>query len=178
MLSPPCAAFLRRHRKVTIRIRPATPSDLTGIKLLLREFGEYLNAIDDPEPILDDEINRIEQLAFGSTAVCTILVAEADGAVAGLLCHSWGLAMEGVAPALFVGNVYIRDSHRGQGMGRMLMEHVREIARARGASQVIWTVWRKNLAAQAFYKQLGASNYESEILMCWPVSTVGLKEEL
>ncbi len=155
---------------MTLRIRQASAADLTDIKLLLRESAEYLNAIDEPEPVLDEEIDRIEQLAFGPGAVCTVLIAEADGKVAGHLSYFWGLSMEGVAPALFVGDLYVRGGYRGQGIGRMLMQHVREIAQARGANQVLWTVWGKNGAAQAFYRRLGARNYDEEVLMTWPAS--------
>jgi GNAT superfamily N-acetyltransferase len=54
----------------------------------------------------------------------------------------------------------------------MLMQHAREIARSRNANQLIWTVWGKNLAAQAFYRQLGARPYDEEVLMTWPASSV------
>jgi GNAT superfamily N-acetyltransferase len=155
---------------MTVHVRAAVPADLANIKSLLREFAEYLNAIDEPEPILDEEIDRIERLAFGSGAVCTILIAETDGKIAGHLSYFWGLSMEGVAPALFVGDLFVRDSCRGQGVGRTLMQHAREIAEARGANQVLWTVWRKNEAAQAFYRQLGARIYDEEVLMTWSAS--------
>jgi GNAT superfamily N-acetyltransferase len=154
---------------MTVRIRPAKPEDLAAIKALLREFAAYLNAIDEPEPVLEEEIGRIEQLAFGPEAVCTILIAEADGEVAGHLSYFWGLSMEGVAPALFVGDLFVRDRFRGRGLGRMFMQRAREIARTRGANQVLWTVWRKNAAAQDFYRRLGARSYDEEILTTWPV---------
>jgi diamine N-acetyltransferase len=160
---------LESHPGMTVHIRPARPADLPEIKLLLRESAEHLNAIDEPERILDEDIDRIEQLAFGPGAVCTVLIAERDGKVSGHLSYFWGLSKEGVAPALFVGDLYVRSSCRGQGIGRMLMQHAREIARSRSANQVIWTVWRKNLPAQAFYRQLGARPYDEEVLMTWPI---------
>jgi GNAT superfamily N-acetyltransferase len=155
---------------MTVQIRPAKPADLAAIKALLREFAAYLNAIDEPEPVIDEEIDRIARLAFGPEAVCTMLLAEADGAVAGHLSYFWGLSMEGVAPALFVGDLFVRDGYRGLGIGRLLMQHAREMARARGANQVNWTVWSKNTAAQAFYARLGARTYDEEVLMTWPAS--------
>jgi GNAT superfamily N-acetyltransferase len=53
------------------------------------------------------------------------------------------------------------------------MQHVRDLARARGANQVLWTVWRKNAAAQAFYERLGARPYDEEVLMTWPIDPDG-----
>ena len=51
------------------------------------------------------------------------------------------------------------------------MERAREIAGENGATQVIWTVWRKNLPAQSFYHHFGAADYKEEILMAWPPTT-------
>jgi hypothetical protein len=70
---------------MAVQIRPADPADLTVIKVLLRESAAYLNAIDEPEPVLDEDIDRIAQLAFGPGAVCTVLLAEVEGNVAGHL---------------------------------------------------------------------------------------------
>jgi hypothetical protein len=32
---------------MTVQIRPAKPADLAAIKVLLREFAAYLNAVDE-----------------------------------------------------------------------------------------------------------------------------------
>lgn len=140
------------------------------IKSPPREFAEHLNAIDELEPLLDEEIDRIERLAFGRVPVCTMLIAEVDGAVAGHLSYFWGLSTEGVAPAFFVGDLFVRDCCCGQGIGRLLMQHARDIAWARDANQVSSTVWRKNAPYQAFYRRFGARTYDEEVLITWPVA--------
>jgi GNAT superfamily N-acetyltransferase len=152
-----------------IAIRSATSYDLAELKAMLRESTEYLNAIADPEPVSDEEIDRIERLAFGPDRKCLLLVAEIDGAMAGHLAYFWGLSMEGISPAVFVGDLYVRDSYRRKGIGRMLMQHVRDLAQSGGANQVVWTVWSQNREAQEFYRRLGARRYEEEILLTWPV---------
>ena len=152
----------------SVIIRPATPDDLLELKAALRESVEYLNAIAEPEPVPDEEIDRIEQLAFGPDRKCTIIVAESDGAIAGHLAYFWGLSMEGISPTIFVGDLYVRKNHRRKGVGRQLMQHVRDLAQSGGANQVVWTVWRENVEAQQFYQHLGARPYEEEILLTWP----------
>ena len=112
---------------MAIRIREVEPGDLAMIKSPPREFAEHLNAIDELEPLLDEEIDRIERLAFGRVPVCTMLIAEVDGAVAGHLSYFWGLSTEGVAPAFFVGDLFVRDCCRGRGIGRLLMQHARDM---------------------------------------------------
>ena len=49
------------------------------------------------------------------------------------------------------------------------MQQVRTIGRAKGCEHVFWTVWRKNLAAQEFYRQLGAKPFDDEVFMIWDV---------
>lgn len=153
---------------MSVAIRPATLDDLPVIKAMMREFVDYLNAIDEPEDVPDEEIAHIESMAFGDAAPCRILIAQLDGNTAGYLTYFWGMSMDGVAPALFVGDLFIKAEHRKRQVGRDLMEHARAIALAAGATQVNWTVWRKNRAAQAFYRSIGAREYSEEILMTWP----------
>ncbi|MEZ5774145.1 MAG: GNAT family N-acetyltransferase [Hyphomicrobiaceae bacterium] len=154
---------------MSVAIRQARAEDLPAVHAMMRDFAEHLNAIDEPEEVSAEAIARIDGFAFGPDAFATILVAEAAGAglaePAGYLTYFWGLSMEGVAPALFVGDLYVAAAHRGGGVGRALMARAREIAAARGAEQVNWTVWRKNTAAQAFYDRIGGRVYEEEILM-------------
>jgi ribosomal protein S18 acetylase RimI-like enzyme len=152
-----------------ITIRSATLDDLPELKAVLRESVEYLNALAEPEPISDEEIDRIEQLAFGPGRKCSIVVAESDGAIAGHLAYFWGLSMEGISPAIFVGDLYVRNAFRRSGVGRSLMDHVRAMGKSGGANQVVWTVWSENREAQRFYQRIGARPYDEEVLMTWPV---------
>lgn len=154
---------------MSLAVRPATPDDLPAIRAMMRAFAEELNAIDEPEEVSDAAIARIADLAFGARPVCTLLIAELQSAPAGYLSYFWGLSMEGVAPALFVGDLYVAPDARRREVGRRLMAEAREIARAAGSEQVNWTVWRKNTTAQRFYAAIGARPYAEEILMTWPV---------
>jgi GNAT superfamily N-acetyltransferase len=154
---------------MSLVIRAATKADLPAVKAMMRAFVDDLNAIDEPEEVPDEAIGRIDRLAFGQGAPCKILLCEQHGQPAGYLTYFWGMSMEGVAPALFVADLFVTHTHRRAGVGRALMRMARTIAADAGANQVNWTVWRKNTAAQAFYRQLGARPFDEEILMTWPV---------
>jgi GNAT superfamily N-acetyltransferase len=154
---------------VTLAIRPARRADLPVIRQMMREFVDHLNRLDedDADEVSDAEIARIEPLAFGPGAPCTIIVAQSGGEPAGYLTYFWGMSMDGVGPALFVGDLFVRQCRRKTGVGRALMLEARAIAERADAIQVNWTVWRRNRAARRFYKALGAEPYDEEVLMTW-----------
>ena len=154
-----------------IGIRQSSRSDLPAIRAMMQEFDEYLNTLDDPEAIDPAVYARIDALAFGQKPRCSILLAEeAGGAAAGYLTWYMGVFMDPVAAVLYVADLYVRPTHRGAGLGRALMEAARGIAAAEGADSLMWTVWRKNPNAIAFYEHLGAKPHDSEMLMHWPLA--------
>jgi GNAT superfamily N-acetyltransferase len=111
-----------------MRIRTALERDLPCIKALMREFSDYLNAIDEPEEVPDEIIDRIGPIVFGPNSPCTMLVAEDGDQVMGFLTYFWGLSMEGVGLAVFVGDLFVSAPYRRIGVGRTLMERTRVIA--------------------------------------------------
>jgi GNAT superfamily N-acetyltransferase len=134
---------------------------------MIREFADYLNAIDEPEEPDQAAIDRIAGAAFGRKPLCRILIAEAGGRTAGYLVYFIGLDMDLVRPAAHVIDLFVRAPHRRRGAGRALMEAVARIVERQGGSTLFWTVWRKNPKALAFYRHLGARPWDEEILMRW-----------
>lgn len=58
-------------------------------------------------------------------------------------------------PVLVLEDVIVAAGHRGQGLGRQLVEHVLAWARAAGHSRVTLLADRENAAALRFYRSLG-----------------------
>jgi GNAT superfamily N-acetyltransferase len=154
---------------MSLVIREAREADLPAIKAMMREFIDYLNAIDEPEEVPEEAINRIDRLAFGPEKLSTPLMADVDGRPAGYLLYFIGVFADPMVPVVFVADLFVREAGRRSGAGSALMLRAREIARAIDANRVVWTVWRKNARALAFYEALGARAFDEEILMTWPV---------
>lgn len=51
--------------------------------------------------------------------------------------------------------LYLAASHRGRGLGRLMLEHVEERARALGRRTVVLQVNKRNAPAIAFYRRAG-----------------------
>jgi GNAT superfamily N-acetyltransferase len=125
-----------------VRVRAASEVDLPTIKKLRDAFYS-----ESAPPAWRDESwethaeEVIEAISGGGA-----LIAEKLGETAGFaLAWSEGLN------AVKLGDLYVRPQHRGQGVGRALVQAVAELARSRGAAHVHLTT---NLEALAFYDQL------------------------
>lgn len=59
-----------------------------------------------------------------------------------------------------VDNLFIRESHRGEGVGKMLIDSVKDWSKSVGAKRVFLTAFKKNEKAISFYEREGFSPYE------------------
>lgn len=141
----------------------ATGSDLLQIRRLAPEWveplGRLLGALHaggedahfHPHPADRD---YLEALARDSSEDLHYVVTEggADVLAYGML-RGWA---DYAIPSL---GIAVDPGRRGAGVGRMLMEHLHDEARRRGAKQVRIKVYPDNVAARRLYERLG---YEFE----------------
>ncbi|ACA17135.1 GCN5-related N-acetyltransferase [Methylobacterium sp. 4-46] len=82
------------------------------------------------------------------------LVAEADGAVIGLVHYIFHRSTWTVGPYCYLQDLFTAEAARGRGAGRALIEAVYEKAREAGASRVYWLTQEGNITARALYDTL------------------------
>jgi len=91
-------------------------------------------------------------------------VAEQDGAVVGSILWTPFDASAAFHPAAqrmaLIAGVVVAESARGQGMGRILMDHVEARIRAAGLGVAFLEVTHGNAAAQALYAKTGYAPLE------------------
>jgi GNAT superfamily N-acetyltransferase len=152
-----------------VAVRKAGAADLPVLKELSNELESWLGRFDsDPAPVDPARTDPLEALAFGPQRLCDILVAEESGEAVGYLVYYFGVWVGStIAPCVHVADLFVRETHQRRGIGRALMERVRDIAKQHGAGNVFWTVWRDNPVGQAFYRRLEAKAFDEEILMRW-----------
>ncbi|MEU4388571.1 GNAT family N-acetyltransferase [Promicromonospora sp. NPDC023805] len=85
-----------------------------------------------------------------------LVVVEADGEVIGVMQLTFipGISRNG-ASRLLVEAVRVSSELRGQGIGRLLMEHAHERGRARGCALAQLTSDKQRSEAHRFYRSLG-----------------------
>jgi ribosomal protein S18 acetylase RimI-like enzyme len=136
---------------VEITVRDAELADVPAVLVLMAELAEheglrqYLTLT--PESLA--QFSLIEPKRFH------VLVAIADTAVVGYATYLFPFSPWMAREYLFVDDLYVASSHRGEGAGAMLMDRVAAIAVERDVD-ARWHIELENRRAQDFYTALGA----------------------
>jgi len=135
-------------------VRACLASDAAGIESLFREFVAYLRSIGDNH---DYRFGAQQYLTdgFGSDPVFRGFVAEDASEFTGYVLFSRSYDGDYVR-GFYIVDLYVRKDLRGKGVGRMLMQAVRNVALAEGISRLSWAVHKKNAGALRFYEAIGA----------------------
>ena len=131
-------------------IREATPSDLSAILHLYQAAG--ITA--ERAFCLEDAGGQLAK--FARYPFYRVFVALSDNAIVGtyefLLMDN--LAKAGAKSAI-VEDVAVDPAVQGKGIGRAMMQHARELARAHGAYKLALSSNQRRQQAHAFYESLG-----------------------
>jgi len=136
--------------KSKIKARDATTRDAAGIHPLARELAE---TVGDKPPTEEAVRARLEELLDEPRA--RVLVAEIEAGIVGAVSF-W------VKPDLAHGDTVVEvpmlvvaEDHRRTGVGKLLMDEVRNVASENGASQIELVATQSNVTAREFYLSLG-----------------------
>jgi GNAT superfamily N-acetyltransferase len=136
--------------KSKIKAREATTRDAAGIHRLARELAE---TVGDEPPTEEAVRARLEELLDEPRA--RVLVAENEAGIVGGVSF-W------IKPDLAHGDTVVEvpmlvvaEDHRRAGVGKLLMEEVRNVASDNDASQIELVATRANVTAREFYRSLG-----------------------
>jgi GNAT superfamily N-acetyltransferase len=133
-------------------IREARPEDLEAVVALLRE--DVIREVDESEVPASAYAAAFEEIR--GDAHQDLLVGELDGEVVATAQVTWVRHLTYVGGLMCVlESVRVRSDLRGRGLGRELIEHVLDRARARGAARVELTTNARRTRAREFYEGLG-----------------------
>jgi GNAT superfamily N-acetyltransferase len=133
-----------------ITIRNAGPADAATIVRLIRALAAYEDLVDLVR-ITEADVLRD---GFGARPCFECLLAEADGEALGLAIHRPSYSTFEGRPGLYVEDLFVAESARQLGIGRLLMARLAAIARQRGCTRVSLAVLHWN-PAREFYRRLG-----------------------
>jgi ribosomal protein S18 acetylase RimI-like enzyme len=132
------------------KVREANVEDAAEICGLARELAE---TVGDEPPTEKATRARLEELLDEPRV--RVLVAEDEAGIVGGVSF-W------IKPDLAHGDTVVEvpmlvvaEDHRRTGVGKLLMEEVRNVASDNGASQIELVATRSNVTAREFYRSLG-----------------------
>lgn len=133
-------------------IRPATPADAEQILAFIRELAIYEKAEHEVVATAAD----IRERLFGPHATAYAVMAETPDGPVGFAVYFLSFSTWLGKNGLFLEDLYVSPSARGQGYGKRLLRHLAALAVERGYGRFEWNVLDWNTPAIEFYESVGA----------------------
>ena len=147
-----------------ITIRKAKIEELPTIQVLSNTLGEQSYSFDNDLSLTwantDEGEKYYRDRITGEKGIC--LVAEKNNELIGFasatthLSDAWRLVKR-----VEIDNVFVLESHRGSGVGKMLIDAIKKWAKEQQAKRVVLNAFTKNTKALAFYEREGFAPYET-----------------
>jgi GNAT superfamily N-acetyltransferase len=137
---------------VTLRIRAGEAADVRLIADLIRGLAQYERLAD--EVTMTEE--KLERALFGPRPYAETLIAESGGKALGfaLFFHNFSTFL--AQPGIYLEDLFVLPEHRGEGVGKALLEKLAQLAVERECGRLEWAVLDWNESAIRFYEKLGA----------------------
>jgi GNAT superfamily N-acetyltransferase len=133
-------------------IRPAVREDAALLVELIGALADYERLRD--QVVLDAAL--LEEHLFGERPTAEAVIAEVDGEAVGFALFFSSFSTFLGRPGIWLEDLFVLPRRRRGGVGRALLEHVAQVAVARGCGRLEWSALDWNEPALAFYRGLGA----------------------
>lgn len=132
-------------------IRPAHREDMPQILAFIKELAEF-------ERLAHQAVGTVEMLEedFDRNAFWCFLI-EVQGKPVGFTLGYRTYSTFQTRPGIWMEDLYVQPAHRGTGLGKAMLLHVIEMAKAEGAGRIEWSVLDWNQTAIDFYEAMGAN---------------------
>lgn len=138
-----------------IRIRQAAENDLPAVYSLIKEFVVFQKT---PGKLTI----TLEQMQKEKDFFRAFVAEDENNEIVGFASYyfayySWS------GKAVYLDDLYVKESSRGQNIGTLLLNALIELARKNEFKKIRWQVSRWNDKAISFYKKMGAITDDTEM---------------
>lgn len=146
-------------------VRSIVREDIDALSFLAEEFEQYLNSLVEGRHNSSRMTREVFlRDGFGEPPGFHGIILERDDRPLGYLLYCFGYNPDLATRILQVVDLFVRGGEQGKGFGRLLMRALIPICEAAGIEAICVSVWKANVRAQNFYKQLGAELADEEVL--------------
>lgn len=136
--------------------------DATSVFQLMKALAQH----EGQSEYLKIDLDTFKSHAFKDQPSLGAVVAEQHGQLIGYVSYTINFSIWLGAAYMQVDDVYVMPDFRSAGVGRQLMQGVKEDAKRLKLPLIRWGVEKDNVKAIAFYKRLGAT-YKEKGLCNW-----------
>ena len=133
-----------------IHFKVAETSDVEILVSFIREFCEFDGHIFEEESIRTTLLKLLLDASLGR-----VWLIHRDEEAIGYIVITFGYSLEYRGRDAFIDEFYIRESDRGQGIGKQTIQFLEKVCPELGINALHLEVERKNTIAQNFYRQVG-----------------------
>lgn len=126
---------------------------MAAIVGLIRELAEF----EKLSHLCQVSAESLAPHLFGDKPVVECVVGEVQGEVVAFALFFPNFSTFLAKPGLYLEDLYIQPAHRGNGLGKALLEHLAALAVERGCGRFEWCVLDWNERAIRFYEGMGAT---------------------
>jgi GNAT superfamily N-acetyltransferase len=137
-------------------VRLASIADVPEITVMIKELARYEHLEEEAVATA----STIERALFGADPFVTCHVAQVDGEIVGFALWFLNFSTFHGAPGIYLEDLYVKESHRGQGLGTALMVELARLCVERGYTRFQWWVLDWNAPSIEFYRSIGATPME------------------
>ncbi len=142
------------------KIRRGKKEDIPSVHHLVRELAIYERA--EKEFVITQE--QLLEDGFGEKPVYELFVADSEEGVVGMALYFYHYSTW-KGKFLYLEDLVVAEAHRGNGLGKKLLNTLVQEAKANGANRVGWQVLDWNQPAIKFYESLGTA-FDGEWINC------------
>jgi GNAT superfamily N-acetyltransferase len=144
-----------------ITVTPAQSAHINAIADMTEEIDRFYGATEVESA--ESRIRHIGEALFSDPPSAYALLAWDDGKPIGFAAYSFLWPAIGLTRSLFLKELYVSANARRTGVGKLLMQHLYDIAAKNDCSRVEWVTDTFNRGAQLFYAELGVPVDESKL---------------
>jgi len=134
------------------RINSIAEAEFESLLPMIAAYQGFYKADD-----IREERNRSFFRRFIAPSDDGMLIGAWRGAeLAGYACLYWHFSSTRAIETVLMNDLFVAEAHRGQGVGRALIEASAAVARERGSPHLEWATRPSNETAQRLYNSLGA----------------------
>jgi GNAT superfamily N-acetyltransferase len=146
-----------------LRIAPIAPSELEALLPLIAAYQRFYEVEE-----VDEARNRRFFSRFLAPSEDGMLLGARREELLGYACLYWHFTSLVPAETVLMNDLYVAEAHRGEGIGRALIDASAQVVRERGAHHLEWATAPGNERALHLYDSTGAERSE------WVVFELGL----